>query len=302
MNLHKNPKLFYDTLLIVADRLHTSVAIIEKDYYVTLFLESLVKKVPNLIFKGGTSLSKCYKIINRFSEDIDLSLDIKNLTSTNKRNLKKAIIEVCNELEFELINLENIYSRRDYNRYEIKYHILFNDDGIKPYLFIETAFMVKVFPYEIKNVTSMIYDFFKEIGDLKAIEEFEMKPFEIRVQSANRTLVDKVFALCDYKISNNIKDHSRHIYDIYQLLKITFLDDTFKVLVNEVREERKLHKNCYSAQDQYDIPTILRQIIDEKIFYNDYITVTQRVLFDDVTYETSIKALEQIIVSGAFKK
>lgn len=37
MNLHKNFELFYDTLLRVADCLHTSVAIVEKDYYVTLF-------------------------------------------------------------------------------------------------------------------------------------------------------------------------------------------------------------------------------------------------------------------------
>ena len=52
-----------------------SQAIIEKDYYVTLVLRELAKQVPNLLFKGGTSLSKCYKIIDRFSEDIDITLD-----------------------------------------------------------------------------------------------------------------------------------------------------------------------------------------------------------------------------------
>ena len=75
MNLHKHPKEFYDTLLVLGNRLNISPAIIEKDYYVTMFLEVLAKRVPNLLFKGGTSLSKCYKIINRFSEDIDLTLD-----------------------------------------------------------------------------------------------------------------------------------------------------------------------------------------------------------------------------------
>ena len=48
-----------------------SPAIIEKDYYVTLVLCELAKQVPDLLFKGGTSLSKCHKIIDRFSEDID---------------------------------------------------------------------------------------------------------------------------------------------------------------------------------------------------------------------------------------
>ena len=80
MNLHKNPQEFYDTLLVLGDRLNTSPAIIEKDYYVTMFLEALAKRVPNLLFKGGTSLSKCHKIINRFSEDINLTLDSENQT------------------------------------------------------------------------------------------------------------------------------------------------------------------------------------------------------------------------------
>ncbi len=99
MNLHKNPGELYDTLLVVGDRLNTSPAIIEKDYYVTMFLEALAKRVPNLLFKGGTSLSKCHKIINRFSEDIDLTLDADNQTQGNKRNLKYEIIEVCNDIE-----------------------------------------------------------------------------------------------------------------------------------------------------------------------------------------------------------
>ena len=46
MNLHKNPQEFYDTLLVLGNRLNTSPAIIEKDYYVTMFLEALAKRVP----------------------------------------------------------------------------------------------------------------------------------------------------------------------------------------------------------------------------------------------------------------
>lgn len=302
MNLHKNPQEFYDTLLVLGDRLNTSPAIIEKDYYVTMFLEALSKRVPNLLFKGGTSLSKCHKIINRFSEDIDLTLDAENQTQGKKRNLKYEIIEVCNELGLKLINEADIRSRRDYNRYEIKYPIHFEGAGIKQYLLVETVFMVKAYPDEIKEATSMIYDFWKEIGDEVAIEEYEMKPFEIRVQTLDRTLVDKVFALCDYAVSNNTTGYSRHIYDLYRLLSIVVLDDKLKALVKEVREDRKTHERCYTAQDKYDIPSILKQIIDERIYYKDYEEITQKVLFDGTTYETSITALHKIIESGVFEK
>lgn len=300
MNLHKNSQEFYDTLLVLADRLNTSPAIIEKDYYVTMFLKALSKRVPNLLFKGGTSLSKCYKIINRFSEDIDLTLDAENQTQGKKRNLKREIIEVCDELGLELMNEPDILSRRDYNRYEIKYPIRFTGAGIKQYLLVETVFMVKAYPDEIKTATSMIYDFWKAIGDEAAIKEYGMEPFEIRVQTLERTLIDKVFALCDYAISDNTMGYSRHIYDLYRLLSVVVLDDKLKTLVKEVREDRKLHDRCYTAQDKYDIPLILRQIIDEKIYFKDYKEVTEKVLFDGVSYETAITALEKIIASGVF--
>lgn len=44
----------------------------------TLFLKSIVEELPDIIFKGGTSLSKCYKLIDRFSEDIDLNIDTES--------------------------------------------------------------------------------------------------------------------------------------------------------------------------------------------------------------------------------
>ncbi len=302
MNLHKNGQEFYDTLLAAGNHLNTSPAIVEKDYYVTMFLETLVKRVPNLIFKGGTSLSKCHKIINRFSEDVDLTLDADNQTQGNKRNLKYEIIEVCNELGLELLNESDIRSRRDYNRYEIKYPIRFQGSGIKQYLLVETVFMVKSYPDEIKSATSMIYDFWRKIGDKSAVVEYGMQPFDIRVQTLERTFVDKVFALCDYAVSNDTTGYSRHIYDLYKLLDKVALDENLKILVKEVREDRKTHERCYTAQDKYDIPKILQQIIDEKIYLKDYENVTEKVLFEDVSYEKAITAIEKIIDSKIFEK
>lgn len=76
--LHNDKDNFEQVILKVSSETGIEPAIIEKDYYVTLFLERLVELQPNIIFKGGTSLSKCYKIINRFSEDIDLNIETMN--------------------------------------------------------------------------------------------------------------------------------------------------------------------------------------------------------------------------------
>lgn len=96
MNLHKNKDEFLNTLIQVNKEKNIALAILEKDYYVTLLLKEVVKKIPNLVFKGGTSLSKCYKIINRFSEDIDLTIDCDNITQGIKRECNYKIIEIIN--------------------------------------------------------------------------------------------------------------------------------------------------------------------------------------------------------------
>ncbi len=69
--LHDKKDLFLDILEECSYETGISKAIIEKDYYVTILLKEIVERCFDIIFKGGTSLSKCYGIINRFSEDID---------------------------------------------------------------------------------------------------------------------------------------------------------------------------------------------------------------------------------------
>lgn len=78
MILHKDKENFDIAIRATGRYFNVSPAIIEKDYYVTLVLCELVKQVPEIIFKGGTSLSKCHKIIDRFSEDIDITLNPKH--------------------------------------------------------------------------------------------------------------------------------------------------------------------------------------------------------------------------------
>ncbi|WP_418756462.1 nucleotidyl transferase AbiEii/AbiGii toxin family protein, partial [Gemmiger sp.] len=70
MFLHNDRELFSEVIYSTAAALNLPVAIVEKDYYVTMILKQLAENVPECVFKGGTSLSKCFHIINRFSEDI----------------------------------------------------------------------------------------------------------------------------------------------------------------------------------------------------------------------------------------
>lgn len=118
--LHKDRENFEQVILKVSEDTGIDASIIEKDYYVTLFLKRIVEVLPNIIFKGGTSLSKCYKLIKRFSEDIDLNIEVETRpTEGQRKKLKEAIVSIIDEFGFDLDNAENVRSRRTFNRYII---------------------------------------------------------------------------------------------------------------------------------------------------------------------------------------
>ncbi len=302
MRLHKNKNDFIEAIQTVSRGLNISPALIEKDYYVTLVLKRMNEEISGLIFKGGTSLSKCHKAINRFSEDIDLTLDNEHRTEGQRKIVKQTIIKICEELGLTISNIENTRSRRDYNCYEISYPLLFENDEINPVIKVETVFIQECYPEEVKQADSLIGEWLKANSFTKQAEEYELIPFDIHTQTMERTLVDKVFALCDYMLSDDMEKHSRHIYDIYQLLERVELNDDFRALVHRVREDRKYHSKCISAKDDVDVPSLLEKIIATKCYKKDYEKNTWTMLYAPCDYEKAINGLKKIIVSGMFAK
>ena len=196
--LHNEKEIFNDIILAASRSLGINSAIVEKDYYVTLLLKNIIERNSDVIFKGGTSLSKCYKVINRFSEDIDLGLNVNKATEGMKKSLKRDILNAIDDLNFKLDNADDIRTRMDFNRYQITYPVSETISFIKPYLYIETAVFLKPFPYEIKTADSYIYRFLKDANHKEIIDKYSLNPFEIKVQSLERTFIDKIFAIGDY--------------------------------------------------------------------------------------------------------
>lgn len=299
--LHNNPPLFEQIILRVSADMGIEASIVEKDYYVTLFLKCIVEQQPNIIFKGGTSLSKCYKLINRFSEDIDLNIETEtHPTQGQRKALKKNIVSIIEKFNFVFSNPEDVRSRRDYNRYVIDYPTLFPTNYLKEHLIVETAVYIKAYPCKKMKASSLIFDYLKANGHEQLIDQYQLHPFEVNVQTANRTLIDKVYALGDYYLSGDIREHSRHVYDIFKLLNVVSLDESFHQLAIAVCEERKPHVNCHSAKDGINMNTLLQRIIDSEAYKQDYEEITSKILFEDVEYSTAITALQKIIDSGVF--
>lgn len=286
MNWYKNhSKEWKEIIETVAREIGRTELMVEKDTVQSMFLSELSKAELPFVFKGGTSLSKAYNMIDRFSEDIDLSMNRKPTESERKAS-KELIIQIAESLGMTLGNPDKIRSRYDYNKYVFKYMSLFVSMPVE--IIIETSYYQTAYPVEKHEVGSFVGRFCEERGiDLPI--PFKAAKVYMNVQSIRRTFVDKVFAICDYRIQNMQDRDSRHLYDICKLAAQLKMDEEMDALVDKVREDRMLSQNNPSAQLEYIIPEMLKEIIESKFYESDYKNVTQKLLYEDIDYDYAVQ-------------
>lgn len=189
------------------------------------------------------------------------------------------------------------------DKYDLTKHPKYGltSDADKQHLMVETAVYIKAYPCKKMQATSIIYDYLHENGFDNLIEQYGLEPFEVNVQVAERTLIDKLYALGDYYLSGAISEHSRHIYDVYKLLEIVPLDDKLKALAKEVYIEREPHEQCRSAKPWVEMNKLLQEIIDVEAYKKDYEDITMKMLFEKIDYETAASKLQQVVAHGLFE-
>ena len=269
----------------VAAEERRTTQMVEKDTIQSMILLELSKSEVPFVFKGGTSLSKAYGLIDRFSEDIDLSMNRKP-TESEKKKTKTIILEIGDRMGFSLSNPDDIQSRHSYNKYVFEYESLFSDIPLE--LIIETSFYQAAYPVDVHTVYSFVGKFCKERGIVLPIP-FDAAFVDIQVQSLERTFIDKVFAICDYRIQDMQDRDSRHLYDIAKLLPEVKITPEMGALIDEVREDRMQSKNNPSAQLEHNIPKMLKEIINSRFYEPDYNNITKKLLYEEVSYDDAIK-------------
>lgn len=285
MNWYKDNKDSWKEIIeTVAAEGHRTTQMVEKDTIQSMFLLGLSKRELPFVFKGGTSLSKAYALIDRFSEDIDLSMS-RNLTESEKKKTKDTITGIAEELGLTLANPMDIKSRYSYNKYVFEYESLFSDIPLE--MIVETSFYQTVYPVEIHDVYSFVGRFCEQRG-IRLPIPFDAAVVNMQVQTLTRTFIDKVFAICDYRLQDMQDRDSRHLYDIAKLFPRVEINDELDVLIDKVREDRMQSKNNPSAQPKYDIPEMLKEIINSRFYESDYNSITKKLLYEEVSYDEAI--------------
>ena len=224
----------------------------EKDYWVTFALKNLAKSslAKRAVFKGGTSLSKAYKIAKRFSEDIDFA--IITTDKSNPKQKKQILIELeltlasspFTEIDMKRQTIKKDVFRRTHWEYPIK---MDGDlDPAKSRLMLELTSNAKTNPHSKFKIHSFIADYLNETKRAAEVKEFDLESFEILVLSHKRTFAEKVVATVnacfeDEETFAKLKEKIRHLYDLTILLdepEIKFFvgSKDFLNMIDEARE------------------------------------------------------------------
>lgn len=235
-----NKALLEEIILNINNRTKIRNDILEKDYYVCLILKELASKQKEIqaYFKGGTAVYKILDHMNRFSEDIDLTVKI-NDTDTNNKNktrLKKSALgyEVAG---LELVKEETIDKKGSITAF-YKYNSLFNLNELfkSERIQIEATSFTVSEPVSSYTIEPLIYKYATQEEKTVLKEKYNISEFNIEIIKLERIFIDKIFAAEFYYERKMYEDVSKHLYDI--CIMINHKD--IKALLNNKEELNNL--------------------------------------------------------------
>ncbi len=320
LKLSKERKI--DILNQASNRTGLPANAIEKDWWVTLTLNASfnLEYSSQIIFKGGTSLSKGWKLIERFSEDIDLAIDRKYFGfdgDISKNQIKKLRKKSCRFITTDFVSdLKNKFtewkaidecklnaqevevSDKDPQVIEIDYNsVLEKSEYLLQRVLIEISSRSLMEPSEKREINSLI-------GEVINDQPFTTKSFKISTVLPQRTFLEKIFLLHE-EFSQNIQRMrterlSRHLYDLEKLMDTEFGKaalndkDLFEHIVNHRKKFNAIRGLDYSNHIRGKIKLIPpAEVIKE--WEADYNTMKENMIYgESLNFNSLIKRIEEL--------
>lgn len=289
--INNNKEVRLVMLQQVAAKMKFADSAAEKDWWVTLALRALFSLPIGkyLLFKGGTSLSKGWQIISRFSEDIDIILsrsffcDVKQLSFASCANnqqiklLRKAsrdyiVSEFCDALEKQIksfgihdFRLKPVSTKplpngtivaidhdSDPTVIELEYNSIAENRStyVQPTVRIEISCLGMEEPFEVRHISSLVFQQFPE--------EDSESSMEIPTILPSRTFLEKAFLLNEefQRAKPRSLRMSRHLYDLERLMDTPFANDALqnKELYKSIIAHRKRFYHVGGVDYEKNLP------------------------------------------------
>ncbi len=311
MKLHEDINAFQVLINDIHEKTGYRLDVLEKDYYAVLILEELAQKQEEGLpayFKGGTALYKALHTTNRFSEDIDLSVDTRGCSRTqNDKRLEKATKKYTSlnrdvgqgvTNRSEVIAVYSYIPITDYDREDV----LQRFGKIK----IEATSFTISEPVTSIEVAAMVYELATPEQKKILNDMYDVKPFQVKTITLERIFVNKLFAAEAYARKAEIKskafEAAKHIYDLAVMEKLPRI---VELINNEKALGKLLETRMQEEMGRLDgIPginpnkfTFFEDVKNNKMIINAYETMQRQYVLrecDRIPYENALDALESI--------
>jgi len=298
-----------------------SVYAIEKDWWVTMVLKSLfqTKCADHIVFKGGTSLSKCWNLIERFSEDIDVAINrdffgITNISSKNQREkLRKLsskyikdelITEIYQKMQeagiadfsIELIATE--ISDKDPRVLNVKYPTIFPENQyLQNWIKVEISCRSLREPFAPIKIRSLIADNYPN-------ESYADSYFVVNAVSPKRTFLEKAFLLHEALQKGRIHSErmTRHLYDLHKLMDTKFAEEAladielYKTIVEHrsiMTRERGVDYSTHRPSQINFIPE--NEVVD--LLEDDYNNMREDFIYEQpISFRALINRMKDLLI------
>jgi hypothetical protein len=311
-----------DLFQATASKMGIHAAIVEKDFWVCWALNRIFtddKLGSNVVFKGGTSLSKAYNLIERFSEDIDLVLDwdligygeggTDPLESQPSKSQLNKFLKEFNERADEFIRgdlceqLKNVFSvcprisvsasRTEEQVIEVDYPAAFELSALRPGVKLEIGPLAAWIPSSTRSVSSYAAEEFPEL--------FAVGSCDVLVTDAERTFWEKATILHQiaHREANVPAAYSRHYYDVYKLASSDVRDLALSDL-NLLREVVAFKQRFYpsnTAGYEQATPGSFRLIPNDQVKIElkaDYRAMQEMIYGDVPTWDEILDLLSEL--------
>lgn len=318
MNLHSDREAFKEIIALAAEHFGYEQSHIEKDYWVSKMLYdiSLSEYKDKTSFKGGTSLSKAYGLIERFSEDLDLFVFTgnkkasKQAEKTLNKKLSRFIIEQNNDIYKE--NLSE--TGGNYRKLYFAYDNVFQGIGLKEHLEVEIKScdlpdkQQMFYPTDIRTIKPIVTAFLENINQQEIISTYSLKCFEMQCINPRKTICDKISRLVKLSYNNNanvlLAKHIRDVYDLSALyLNKEYHDflhsEEFWGAMYQVTIEDGLNRNSRSHLSLANAPIFknAEKIMALPEIVSAYSTDLKKLIFDKTKMqpiENAVKTLKEL--------
>jgi predicted nucleotidyltransferase component of viral defense system len=298
-----------------------SLQALEKDWWVTQTLGLIFSMncAPHLVFKGGTSLSKAWGLIDRLSEDIDLALNRQflgyegDITKTQVSKLRKKSYEYISDIFFNELKQKfedagvtgltmQLKDVKDPDQDPLIIEVFFpsiirNTEYLKPSILVELGSRSLIEPYSQKSIISLV-------GEAFDGRNFADKHIIIPVVNPERTFLEKIFLLHEefQKPTDKIRVNrlSRHLYDIEKIMNSEFAEIAFKNddLYNQIVNHRSKFTAIGGIDYANHAPNKIN-IIPPKAIFNDwkkdYEAMQENMIYgESLSFEKLIERMEEV--------